>query len=230
MTKPPFPPSAYDKPRMLGIHAPGLSLLSSANTRRVYFAFHYQRDIFRLQQIRYHDMTKDDVVYIDGSLEEKAITTGENAVKRMIDEKMDGCSTLCVLIGHLTWQRDWVRYEIFRACERRMGIFGVRVHAMKTPHSYGDQPGINPFSCVGYRVDAARQHYQPIEGALLMADAKRAKPIPFGHALPHFIGGHLLNDYKKFSLDYLPVYDWVAQDGYRHFKGWVDSAASAAGR
>ncbi len=100
--------------------------------RSVFFSFHYQRDIMRVQVVKQHHITKDNYTtagYFDGSLEEKAKKEGNDVVKRLIDRGLDGSSVTCVLIGNETYTRRWVDYEILKSVELGMGVIGVRIHA-----------------------------------------------------------------------------------------------------
>src|SRR5476651_1447032 len=64
-------------------------------TRSVFFSFHYQRDIMRVQQIKQHYVTKGSYTetgFFDGSLEEKAKKEGDAVVKNLIDKGLVGSS------------------------------------------------------------------------------------------------------------------------------------------
>lgn len=121
--------------------------------RSVFFSFHYDRDIMRVQQVKQHYITKGSYTetgFFDGSLEEKAKKEGDAAVKRLIDNGLVGSSVLCVLIGKETYTRRWVDYEILRAVEYGMGVFGIRIHELKDPKQGADTAGSNPFVYLGY--------------------------------------------------------------------------------
>src|SRR6266404_9414695 len=121
--------------------------------RSVFFSFHYQRDIMRVQQVKQHYITKGtytETGFFDGSLEEKAQKEGDQVVKRMIDNGLVGSSVLCVLIGKETFTRRWVHYEIFKAIEYGMGVFGIRINKLKDPKQGADPAGTSPFNCLGY--------------------------------------------------------------------------------
>ena len=83
--------------------------------RRVFFSFHYQRDIFRVSQIRNSGITKggyEESGFIDHANWESLERQGEQAVKCWIDEQLAGASVTVVLIGSETFDRQWVNYEI----------------------------------------------------------------------------------------------------------------------
>lgn len=61
--------------------------------RSVFFSFHYQRDIMRVQVVKNHYVTKGNYTsagFFDGSLEEKARKEGDHVVKRLIDNGLIG--------------------------------------------------------------------------------------------------------------------------------------------
>lgn len=63
--------------------------------RRVFFSFHYERDIWRVNQVRHTWVTKGDIEeagYIDAADFEKVERQGEEAVKRWIDNQLKGTS------------------------------------------------------------------------------------------------------------------------------------------
>src|SRR4029077_17414867 len=92
----------------------------------------------------------------NGSLEEKAKKEGDDVVKRLIDNGLQGCSVVCVLIGNETYTRRWVDYEIFKSIEMGMGVFGIRIHQIPDAKKVSqtsdgtDERGPNPFNYLGY--------------------------------------------------------------------------------
>jgi hypothetical protein len=207
------------------------SLLSGRDqtVRRVFFSFHYQRDIWRVNQVRNHWIAKDDrqaAGYFDGSLWEAAQTLGKARVKRIIDDGLTGSSVTCVLIGAETYTRHWVDYEIFRSIELGKGVFGVRIHGLKNRDGVTDSWGANPFDFLGYGTD---QRYPDMmvpyakyrEGWKVYEEAD---PISPGAA------PYLQPNSKPILSSLFRVYDWVADNGYLNFPEWVRAAAQQAGR
>jgi len=196
-------------------------------TRRVFFSFHYQRDIRRVMQVRNHYITKENYTeagYFDGSLEEKSKKEGDQSVKRLIDNGLIGSSVLCVLIGAETYQRRWVHYEIFKSIELGMGIFGVRIHGLRDPNFGVDNPGISPFDILGYELGAAGERKPAISFTYGWKTAPNVSPL-YQPSAPY------LKNIGSTSLTNLfPVYDWLQNDGYSHFGIWIEAAARQAGR
>ena len=118
--------------------------------RRVFFSFHFQRDIFRVNIVRKHGLVKDfeDTGYWDASLWEEARTKGEAAVKALIDKKFIGTSVTAVLIGQETHTRKFVRYEIEKSIADKKGLFGIYIHDIPGIDGKTDPRGKNPFDDV----------------------------------------------------------------------------------
>lgn len=113
--------------------------------RRVYFSFHYQRDIWRVQNVRNSQQIGATGTYkvagkywFDNSLFEEAKTKGEAAVKKMIDDGMIGASVLCVLFGAETSTRPWVKYELLKAMNDGMGVLGVVINKIEDSNGNTD--------------------------------------------------------------------------------------------
>lgn len=201
----------------------------TALTRRyVYFSFHYDRDILRVQQVKNHWVTKGNyraAGYFDGSLEEKAKKESDRAVKAAINKGIMGSSVTCVLIGAVTSTREWVAYEIFRSIELGMGIFGVRIHNLKDPRSGTDVLGRSPFANLAYAPHRNSEKLYPY--------ARRSngwqqftKAEPVDPSASRYLFPKTQNNLERKLL----VYNWVNDDGYHNFPTWADKAAKEAGR
>jgi hypothetical protein len=202
-------------------------LRKAETTRFVYFAFHYQRDIWRVQQVKNHWVTKEShkaAGFFDGSLEEKAKTDGDAVVKRLINKGMVGASVTCVLIGAETYNRRWVQYEIFNSIEQGMGVFGVRIHGLKNGDGKTDAFGSDPFYSLGYAGKNDKLYPQILYTNGGWTDSALNGSIS-ASAAPYLKSG------GGFKLDSIfKVYDWTAGNGFDNFSDWVDAAAKQAGR
>jgi hypothetical protein len=114
--------------------------------RRVFFSFHYQRDVRRIQQVRQSWVVRDHgeapPFYDAADFEEAKRRAG--GIQKWIDDQLNGCSVTAVLFGSQTYDREWVRYEIKRSHELGMGILAIDIHNVKDPLSGTDLPGRNP--------------------------------------------------------------------------------------
>ena len=116
--------------------------------RKVFFSFYYQDDIFQVNQIRNSWRFRSNgstQPFVDKAEFESIKRTGDNAVRNWINKQMLGCGVLAVLIGPNTHSRKWVRYEVQKAAQERMGIVGIHLGGMKKPYGLETKSfGITP--------------------------------------------------------------------------------------
>lgn len=117
--------------------------------RRVFFSFHYDRDIFRVSQVRNSGVTKEtyeEAGFIDHASWESLQRKGDEAIKGWINSQLDDASVTVVLIGAETFDRPWVNYEIQRSYQQGKGMLGIYIHQLKDPRTgSADYKGRNPF-------------------------------------------------------------------------------------
>jgi len=119
--------------------------------RRVFFSFHYERDIWRANQVRNSWVTKPDreaAGFVDAADWEKIEKQGDDVIRRWIDRQLEGTSVTVVLIGTETSGRKWVRYEISKSRERGNGLLGVYIHNLKDKDGNTDEQGNNYFGLI----------------------------------------------------------------------------------
>lgn len=127
------------------------SILGGIMARRVFFSFHYERDIWRANQIRNSWVTKEDreaAGFWDAATREKIRREGDPVIKRWIDNNLKGTSVTAVLIGTETSKRKWVRYEIEKSLEKGNDIIGVRIHNLKDQNGERDWAGDLDFGLI----------------------------------------------------------------------------------
>ena len=114
--------------------------------RKVFFSFHYQRDIWRVNVVRNSGMIDgvSSAGFHDASLWEATMKKGEDAVKRLINNGLDGTSVTVVLIGAETFKRSYVTYEIEKSIERGNGLLGIFIDNIKDREGRIDQRGSVP--------------------------------------------------------------------------------------
>lgn len=111
----------------------------------VFYSFHYDNDVFRVQQIR-------NMGVVDGNEPvspndwEQIRRKGDASVQNWIDDSMKYKRCVIVLIGSETANRPWVKYEIKRAWELKKGLFGIYIHNLRCPRSGTCAKGPNPFN------------------------------------------------------------------------------------
>jgi hypothetical protein len=130
--------------------------------RRVFFSFHYQRDIFRVSQVRNSGVTKgtyEQSGFIDHADWESLERQGDDAIKRWINDQLDGASVTVVLIGAETFDRPWVNYEIQQSFADGKGMLGIYIHNLKDARTgLTDYKGRNPFGNI-YRTNSNPRVY-----------------------------------------------------------------------
>jgi hypothetical protein len=96
--------------------------------RRVFFSFHYERDVWRASQVRNSWVTKPDreaAGFWDAASWEEVKKKGEEAIKAWIREQLKGTSVTVVLIGTETYKRKYVQYEIEQSCQMGNGLLSA---------------------------------------------------------------------------------------------------------
>lgn len=114
--------------------------------RRVFFSFHYQRDIWRINQIRsIPNITGCAAAgFQDASLWEEAKKKSDATIMKMIDDALYNTSVTVVFIGNKTANRKFINYEIEQSIERGNGIVGIQIHHLKNQDKETDSPGSIP--------------------------------------------------------------------------------------
>jgi len=101
--------------------------------RRVFFSFHYDRDVWRANQVRNCNVIQgpETAGFFDHSEYEEAKRQGQAGIRRMILSHLEGTTVTVVLIGKQTAERPWVRYEIAQSVARQNGLLGVHIYHLK---------------------------------------------------------------------------------------------------
>lgn len=112
----------------------------------VFYSFHYERDVHRVQLIR--NMGSVEGQKLLNAQEWEAVRQrGTKAIQNWIDEQMKRKSAVVVLIGAETASRRWVKYEIQRAWGLRKPLLGIRIHGLSSMGST-DAEGADPFCSI----------------------------------------------------------------------------------
>lgn len=116
--------------------------------RRVFFSFHFERDVWRAGQVRNSWVTKPDresAGFWDAVQWEEVKKNGDEAIKKWIDKQLERTSVTVVLIGAETSKRKYVEYEILQSYRRGNGLLGIYINKVKDSSGNTDLKGINPF-------------------------------------------------------------------------------------
>ena len=110
----------------------------------VFYSFHFDNDVFRVQQIRNIGVIEDNKPVSANDWEEVK-RKGDSSIEKWIDDNMKYRRCIIVLIGEKTADRRWVKYEIKKAWSDRKGLLGIYIHNLKDPKTGQCSKGPNPF-------------------------------------------------------------------------------------
>jgi hypothetical protein len=124
--------------------------------RRTFFSFHYQRDIWRVNQVRSIPNVTGCAAagFQDASMWEEAKKKGDAEIKRLIDKGLENTSVTVVFIGNQTANRKYINYEIEKSIARGNGLVGIQIHHLEDQDGNVDAPGVTPAKLTvgGYKV------------------------------------------------------------------------------
>lgn len=114
--------------------------------RKVFFSFHYARDVWRVAQVRNSGVVTnlEKTPFYDKAEWESIKRQGDAAIQRWIDAQLAGTSVTVVLIGQETASRRWVGYEIQKTIQLKKGLIGVHISGIKDRNGETDNLGSNP--------------------------------------------------------------------------------------
>lgn len=186
--------------------------------RRCFFSFDYQ-DVadFRANVVRNHNALQEGSGgYFDSSIWEEARTKGDNALKKLIDESLEGTTATAVLIGTRTHQRRWVQYEIMKSIQRGNRLIGVHINSIRDRTGTTLPLGHDPFDLLALQISTDGFKGTPVvwNGAAWV-DYTDIEPFTFTQRPQNErgLGLKLLHWWK--------TYDWIADGGYDNFKTWI---------
>lgn len=110
----------------------------------VFYSFHFDNDVMRVQQIRQMGMIEGDEPVSNNDWE-TVKRSGAGAVERWIDANMKYKRCVVVLIGTETHARPWVQHEIKKAWAENRGLLGIHIHNLRCPNNGICAKGTNPF-------------------------------------------------------------------------------------
>jgi hypothetical protein len=193
--------------------------------KRVFFCFHAS-DVrsSRAHAIRDHWLSvqgNEAAGFFDPLLWEETKGQGKPAIKRLIDNGLEGTSATCVLVGSETHASPWVRYEVFKSIHRGNRLFAVHINGIPDTDGQTKNPGPNPFESLGFqyskdgwslnlyeRVNNVWTEYKEINNSSkyglrdIVSEDRRGKFFPL----------------SKFY----PIYMWNEQSGVTDFNKWVE--------
>ncbi len=115
-----------------------------ANKKQVFYSFHFDNDVMRVQQIRNIGAIEDNKP-VSVNDWEQVRRGGNTAIQKWIDDNMKYKNCVVVLVGSKTADREWVQYEIKKAWNDGRGLVGIYIHNIKCPRNGICAQGKNPF-------------------------------------------------------------------------------------
>ncbi|NPU92123.1 MAG: TIR domain-containing protein [Gammaproteobacteria bacterium] len=199
-------------------------------TRRAFFSFHYQPDVWRVWNVRNSWVVKPSDEQVDGffdsSVFEASKRQNDESLKRFLREGLKKSSVTCVLAGTQTWSRRWVRYEIVQSVLKRNGLLTVDIHGVKNKEGITAAKGANPLAQIGlYRTSTG----------IYFAEWSNGKWIKYGDYSLSVSEADLWfkapNSNSVIQLStHCSRYDFTAQNGRTNIGNWIEIAAQQAGR
>lgn len=129
--------------------------------KQVFYSFHFQNDVFRVQQIRNIGMIEDNAPVTPNDWEQIK-RSGNLAIKNWIDNNMKYKSCVVVLIGSHTYDREWVKYEIEKAWNEGKGLLGIHIHNLRCLRNGIGAKGPNPFDYFKLNDGSRLSQYVPV--------------------------------------------------------------------
>lgn len=113
--------------------------------RKVFYSFYYDDDASRVQQVKNMGVVEGQKL-LAGNQWEEVRKGGDRAIEKWIAEQMTGKSCCVVLVGANTASRPWVKHEIKKAWEAKLGVVGIRIHGLKDVSTQQtSRAGVSPF-------------------------------------------------------------------------------------
>jgi MTH538 TIR-like domain (DUF1863) len=127
----------------------------------VFYSFHFDNDVMRVQQIRQMGMIDGDEP-VSKNEWETVKRSGSGAIERWIDDNMKYKRCVVVLIGTDTHTRPWVKHEIRKAWADNRGLLGIHIHNLRCPNQGTCARGTNPFDQFNFNDGSGRLVVPPV--------------------------------------------------------------------
>lgn len=131
--------------------------------RQVFYSFHFDNDVMRVQQIRNIGVIEGNTPVTPNRWEEIK-KQGDAAIEQWIDDNMKDKKCVIVLVGQQTAYRKWVKREIEKAWSKGKGLLGIYIHNIRCPRNGTCTQGVNPFDIVsvnGRKISSYVKCYNP---------------------------------------------------------------------
>ena len=204
---------------------------SSVQNRRVFYSFHHENDIWRVNNVRksFSHRIKSSSRYtakprgvFDASIKEKSKRDREDSLRQLIRDGMKNTSVTCVLVGSETYVRPWVRFEIAQSVVKGNALLVVYINKLEDKNQSTSVAGPNPLDYMGIGCRKGR--------FLISERTNDDKWVPYEH---HRKGITLPSSWEKPDPEkvirlknFADTYCYVDCDGSTNFVDWVHEAAT----
>lgn len=127
----------------------------------VFYSFHFDNDVMRVQQIRQMGMIDGDEP-VSKNEWETVKRNGASAIEKWIDANMLYKRCVVVLIGTETHARPWVQHEIKKAWTDNRGLLGIHIHNLRCPNNGISAKGTSPFNQFSFKDASGRIVVPPV--------------------------------------------------------------------
>ena len=110
-----------------------------------FYSYHYNPDSWRASQILNLGVVDGNRPASDSEWDELK-RAGDLAIRKWINDQMEGKSVAIALIGKNTASRIWVRYEIDTAWKAGKGVLGLHINHFEDSKGNLSEKGSSPFS------------------------------------------------------------------------------------
>ncbi|MFX0538580.1 TIR domain-containing protein [Ornithinimicrobium sp. Y1847] len=123
----------------------------------VFYSFDYDEDNWRVQKVQNMGQVEGGPAFTPQDWE-KVKRSSDAAIENWIDAQMKYTRAVIVLIGSLTSESRWVRYEIVKAWGERRPLVGIDIHGLEDSRGRTSYRGENPFN-IPLRDGTNMSHY-----------------------------------------------------------------------
>jgi hypothetical protein len=127
----------------------------------VFYSFHFDNDVMRVQQVRNMGIIDGDEPVSKNDWE-KVKGKGNAVIEKWIDDNMKYKRCVVVLIGTDTHKRPWVKHEIQKAWKDDRGLIGIHIHNLECPNNGTCDKGKNPFDAFEFKDKNGRVIVPPV--------------------------------------------------------------------
>ena len=207
---------------------------NSPKNRRVFFSFHYDNDLRRVDTVRdswsnrvslanrYDNVSRG---VFDASIHEKSKREHDESLKQLIRDNMKNTSVTCILAGSKTYSRPWVRYEIAQSVIHGNALLVVYIHELANSFGMTSTAGPNPLDCIGVH-RSADNRILFVEREWTSGRWTYYSDYTIAVVLPKLWAAPIVGQIIPLS-SYATCYSYISNDGNNNFANWVHEAADA---